>query len=144
MRVFKVYILVISAHILDIIIFLKQLHGINADEYNDRFWYDAGKPMQFSSRKKNISDQQLFDEISYSFEELVELIEIRHFEGDPTKGKTPNTILRSSDRSFTRSMIREQRTYLKGKCFTFSPDDAIRKKGISLVSITLYDFNMTS
>ena len=94
--------------------------------------------MRFSSRKKNITDQELFDEISYSFEELVEVIEIRHFEGDPTKGKTPNTFLKSSDTSFTKSMIREQRTYLKGKCFTFSPDLVLRKKGISLVSITLY------
>ena len=94
--------------------------------------------MHFSSRKKNISDQKLFDEISYSFEELVKVIEIRHFEGDPTKGKTPNTFLKSSDKSFTRTMIREQRTYIKGKCFTFSPDVAIKKKGISLISITLY------
>ena len=93
--------------------------------------------MRFSSRKQNISDQKLFDEISWTFEELVELIEIRHFEGDPTKGKTPNTYLKASDKSFTKSMIREQRTYLKGKCFTFSPDSAIRKKGISLISITL-------
>ena len=93
--------------------------------------------MRFTSRKKNISDQKLFDEISYSFEELVKVIEIRHFEGDPTKGKTPNTFLKSSDKSFEWSMIREQRTYLKGKCFTFSPDVAIKRKGISLVSITL-------
>ena len=97
--------------------------------------------MHFSSRRQNISDQQLFDEISFlsffSFEDLVEMIEIRHFEGDPTKGKTPNTFLKSSDKTFTRSMIREQRTYLKGKCYTFSPDATIRKKGISLLSITL-------
>ena len=116
---------------------LIQAHGINADEFNDRFWYDAGKPMRFSSRKENISDQQLFDEISWSFEDLVDIIEIRHFEGDPTKGKIPNTKLKSSDKSFTKSMIREQRTYLKGKCYTFSPDATIRKKGISLMSITL-------
>ena len=99
--------------------------------------------MHFSSRKKNISDQKLFDEISWSFEELVKVIEIRHFEGDPTKGKTPNTFLKSSDKSFTKS-IREQRTYLKGKCFTFTPDVSIRKKGISLISITLYVLHIIS
>ena len=93
--------------------------------------------MHFSSRTKNITDQQLFDEISYTFEDLVDSLEIRHFVGDPTKGKTPNTLLKSLDRSFTNSMIREQRTYLKGKCFTFSPDDDIRKKGISQISIDM-------
>ena len=93
--------------------------------------------MHFSSRTENITDQQLFDEISYTFDDLVDSLEIRHFVGDPTKGKTPNTLLKSLDRSFKNSMIREQRTYLKGKCFTFSPDVAIKKKGISLVSITL-------
>ena len=93
--------------------------------------------MHFSSRKENVSDQQLFDEISYSFEELVEVIEIRHFEGDSTKGKTKNTFLKTSDKSFNWSRIREQRTFIKGKYFTFSPDIALKKKGISLVSITL-------
>ena len=117
--------------------FTTKENGIEADEYNDRFWFDAGKPMRFSSRKKNISDQQLLDEISYSFKELVSLIEIRHFAGDPSKGKVPNTLLKSMDEAWQKSMIQEQRMYIKGKCFTFSPDDSIREKGIATLSITL-------
>ena len=124
--------------LISVIIIFNQEHGMVADEYKDRFWYRSGKAINWSSRKKNISEQKLFHDLTLSFPDLVYKIEMRHFGSDDSRNfERSSTIINSTDANMTRSTVQEQRFRSFGKCYTFSPDYSMRKKGISHISIWL-------
>ena len=68
-----------------------QDHGIGLHEYNDYFkWSKLGKIHHWSSRTNNVSDQKLFDEVTFTLPELVRKIDVRHTqEGEHVPKSTP-------------------------------------------------------
>ena len=112
---------------------------MNAQEYKDRFWYRSGKGLRWSSRTKNISEAQLFNDITYKYEDIVYKIELRHFATEASRNfERSSTIFNSNgDKDIKTSTITEQRFRNSGKCYTFSPNKEMRNKGISHISIWL-------
>ena len=118
--------------------FYNQEHGIENQEYKDRFWYRSGKGIRWSSRAKNITEAQLFNDITYEFEDIIYKIELRHFATKASKNfERSSTIFNSRNKNIKAATIAEQRSRNSGRCYTFSPSEDMRNKGISHVSIWL-------
>ena len=118
-------------HILRLHVFaLYQEHGIDDDEYYGRKFFGEFNYVVWNSRTKNISAKQLFEDITFSFEEVVERIELHHTkEGENV---TKSTVIKLPHH---QSMIQTQYYYMFGKCYTLSLNNEIKKLGIRSISV---------
>ena len=118
---------------LEIVIYntiINQEHGIAKFEYNDAKFFNKNNYVIWNSRTKNISGQQLYEDITYSFEELIERLEVHHTKD--TKNASKSTVI---ELPLHKSMIQTQHIFRHGKCYTFSPNDEIRSQGIEAISV---------
>ena len=76
---------------------------------------------QFSNR----SSDQLFDDATFRIEELVESLRIRTFFADQNESSSFMEKVSNENERF-----REQRHRNFGKCYSYSPSDKTRKRGI--------------
>ena len=120
--------------------YIFQEHGIKSQEYSSRFYYRSGRGtgIRWSSRTKNITESKLFQDITYEFEDIVYKIELRHFATEASRNfERSGTIFNSNDKDIKSTTITEQRSRNSGRCYTFSPNEDMKTKGISHISIWL-------
>ena len=108
---------------------IKQEHGIARFEYNDAKFFNKNNYVIWNSRTKNISASQLYEDLTYSFDELIERLEAYHTKD--TKNGSKSTVIELPSQ---RSMIQTQHHFRHGKCYTFSPNDEIKSFGIEAIS----------
>lgn len=107
---------------------INQEHGIAQFEYNDAKFFNRNNYVIWNSRSKNISATQLYEDLIYSFEELIERLEVHH--PKDTKNASKSTVIELQSQ---KSMIQIQHHFRHGKCYTFSPNDEIRSLGIKAI-----------
>ena len=85
---------------------------------------------QWSSRKKNVSEKDVFEDVTWKFEDLVKKIEVRHREDGP------DIPLRSEvTQNMPDQMIEIQYHPSFGKCHTYSISNQWREWGVGSISI---------
>ena len=98
-------------------------------EYFERKFFNQLRYVIWNSMTKNISAQQLYEDATYSYEEMIEKIEIHHTRGnDNDPLSTVITIPKH------QSMIQTQHYYIHGKCYTFNPSYEAKNLGIGSIS----------
>ena len=98
-------------------------------EYFERIFFNQLRYVIWNSKTKNISAQQLYDDATYSYEEMIEKIEIQHTRGnDNDPLSTVITIPKH------QSMIQMQHYWIYGKCYTFNPSNELKSLGIRSIS----------
>ena len=108
---------------------IKQEHGIDQFEYFDDKFFKKNKYVVWNSRTKNISASQLYEDLTFSFGELIDKLEVHHTKD--TRNASKSTIIELPSQ---KSMIQTQHHFRSGKCYTFNPNDEIRSLGIGVIS----------
>lgn len=108
--------------------FIHQKHGIeSAKRYSSKANGLKGE-LLWSSITSSISEQQLFDDVTYKFSEIVSDLKIRHVWADTWDAVQPTSYITNiNTKDINQSLIVEQRLRDFGKCYTFSPSDDMRK-----------------
>ena len=108
-----------------------QDHGVNKiKQYNG---YEERKNLLWKSNSTNLTEQQLFDEVTYRFEEIVGYIQIRSHKN---KESNKNKIYYNSS-EYWNSSIKEHRHRKYGKCYVFMPEKHILQRGVYYIWIKL-------
>ena len=96
----------------------------------------AGKEgkLTWSSNDTNVSEEELFDEVAYRFDDIVKLFFVRmvHVNESTDSSSYSLNVSQKSNR-----MISDARHRNWGKCYTFSPDDDTRGYGIYYLRMQL-------
>ena len=108
-----------------------QFHGVNqTKQYNG---YDEKENLLWKGNSTNLTEQQLFGEVTYKFEEIVEFIQIRLHKN---KNSNKNKIYYNNSENWNSS-IKEHRHRKYGKCYVFMPGKNILEKGVYYIWIKL-------
>ena len=99
-------------------------------EYFDKRFFERYKYVSWNSKTKNISAKQLFEDLTFPIEEVLERIEVHHTK--KAQSKDQRTVIEFPT---SRSMIQTQYYYISGKCYTFNPDDAMKQLGIESIAV---------
>ena len=109
--------------------FFCQDNGIEMVEYFERQFFNKFGYVVWNSRTNNISAQQLYEDATYSFEEMIEKIQIHHTNGNDENQKSTVITMPSH-----KSMIQMQHYNKFGKCYTFNPSNELKNLGIGSIS----------
>ena len=91
---------------------------------------DETMNFQWSSRKKNVTEKDLFEDVTWKFEDLVKKIEVRHREDGPDIPRRSEVTQNMPDQ-----MIEIQYHPSFGKCHTYSVSNQWREWGVGSISI---------
>ena len=105
------------------------MHGIESR----KFYNDARKnKITWSSNDTSVSEQKLFNNVTYEFNEMVKQIYVRFLRADKDgKNRIPH-LEHEIDNS-----IKEKRHRAFGKCYTFHPRKDIRDLGVYYIKFML-------
>ena len=85
------------------------------------------------SRTTNVSGKQVYDDVTWKFEDLIKLIEVRHREDGPNIPQRTEVTKKSHP-----ERIQTQHHPLLGKCYTFNLDYDLKQWGIGSIDIWTY------
>ena len=91
---------------------------------------DETMNFQWSSRKKNVTEKDVFEDVTWKFEDLVNKLEVRHREDGPDIPKGSFVTQNMPDQ-----MIETQYHPRFGKCHTYSVSNQWREWGVGSISI---------
>ena len=91
---------------------------------------DETMNFQWSSRKKNVTEKDVFEDVTWKFEDLVKKIEVRHREDGPVIPRNSDAMQNMQDQ-----MIEIQYHPSFGKCHTYSVSDKWREWGVGSITI---------
>ena len=110
-------------------LFLSKQHGISpVKKYNDGRKYN----LSWSSNDTNVDEETLFQQATYSLDEIVKRIYIRYIQAN-ADGKT-NTVISVDGTSHS---FKEQRHRGFGRCYTLHPAPEILKLGVYYLKASL-------
>ena len=110
---------------------LNQGHGIKVAEYWNRN-SDVNDSMKFrwASRKKQAAEYEVYDDVTWKFEDLVRKLVVRFKYDRPGIPKSTEVT-----KEIQRRAIKIQHHHTWGKCYTFSINDQWKQWGVSSILI---------
>ena len=87
----------------------------------------------WSSNNASLTDQELFKDVTYEFDEIVKRIYVRFIRQNKTNGETKISNLQDD----IEGSVKEQRHRSFGRCYTFHPRREIRDQGVYYIKYWL-------
>ena len=82
------------------------------------------------SRTTNVSEKQVFDDVTWKFEDLITKFKVRHGEDGPNIPQNTEVTMKSHP-----ERIQTQNHPFLGKCYTFNLDYDLKQWGVGSIEI---------
>ena len=82
------------------------------------------------SRTTNVSEKQVYDDVTWKFEDLITKFKVRHREDGPNIPKNTEVTMKSHP-----EQIQTQNHPFLGKCYTFNLDYDLKQWGVGSIEI---------
>ena len=82
------------------------------------------------SRNKNVSEKQVYDDVTWKFEDLITKFKVRHREDGPNIPQNTEVTMKSHP-----ERIQTQNHPFLGKCYTFNLDYDLKQWGVGSIEI---------
>ena len=107
-----------------------QAHGIPTKKHYNDF---RKNNVSWSSNNESVTDQELFRDVTYEFDEIVKQIYVRFIRRNKTNGVQKISHLEDD----IDGSVKEQRHRSFGRCYTFHPKKEIRDLGVYYIKYWL-------
>ena len=110
---------------------LTQGHGIEIDEYwNRNSLFNVDSEFRWASRKNQVSEKEVYDDVTWKFENLIRKLEVRHRYDGPNIPKNSEMPINIQSKE-----IKTQHNPSLGRCYTFSMPEQWKQWGVGSIQI---------